>query len=228
MLALPGMKLGWIGVSGEAALVQKSMRTLEMMSDTFLPVNELVQFAVPTLLRGARPFMADYRAKVAGCRGLAVKALSQARNLSVVPPVGGFYAAVRWTGPERDEEQLLIDLLKESGFWRIPGYFYEMPGTHLVMTFVEELEVLARGIGSTGCVCRRVEIPARLVPKSFATGREAGRFKETGIRLAVRLGGIARRDGVLEVEWLSSNSEWKFTAIQTTIRRTGSNIRQRS
>ena len=36
MLALPGMKLGWIGVSGEPALVQKSMRTLEMMSDTFL------------------------------------------------------------------------------------------------------------------------------------------------------------------------------------------------
>ena len=146
MLALPGMKLGWIGVSGEAALVQKSMRTLEMMSDTFLPVNELVQFAAPTLLRGARPFMADYRSRVAGCRDLAVEALSQARNLSLVPPVGGFYASVRWTGPERDEEQLLIDFLKECRILAHPGYFYEMPGTHLVMTFVEELEVLARAV----------------------------------------------------------------------------------
>ena len=146
MLALPGMKLGWIGVSGEPALVQKSMRALEMMSDTFLPVNELVQFAVPTLLRGARSFVVDYRAKVAGCRELAVKTLSQARNLSVVPPVGGFYAAVRWTGPERDEEQWLIDLLKATGILAHPGYFYDMPGTHLVMTFVEKLEVLAQAL----------------------------------------------------------------------------------
>ncbi|HEU0008027.1 MAG TPA: pyridoxal phosphate-dependent aminotransferase [Terriglobia bacterium] len=146
MLALPGMKLGWIGVSGEAALVQKSMRTLEMMSDTFLPVNELVQFAVPTLLRQAGPFMTDYRSRVAGCRDLAVEALSQARNLSLVPPVGGFYASVRWTGPGRDEEQLLIDFLKECRILAHPGYFYEMPGTHLVMTFVEELEVVAKAL----------------------------------------------------------------------------------
>jgi hypothetical protein len=27
-----------------------------------------------------------------------------------------------------------------------PGYFYEMPGTHLVMTFVEELEVVAKAL----------------------------------------------------------------------------------
>jgi len=146
MLALPGMKLGWIGVSGEAALVQKSMRTLEMMSDTFLPVNELVQFAVPALLRAACPFMADYRNRVTSCRELAVKALSQARNLSLVPPVGGFYATVRWTGPDRDEEQLLIDLLTEYRILAHPGYFYEMPGTHLVMTFVERLEVLASAL----------------------------------------------------------------------------------
>ena len=146
MLALPGMKLGWIGVSGEPALVQKSMRTLEMLSDTFLPVNELVQFAVPNLLRTALPFMAEYRNKVAGCRELAVKALSQARNLTLVPPVGGFYAAVRWTGPERDEEQLLVDLLQECQILAHPGYFYEMRGTHIVMTFVEQPEVLSKAL----------------------------------------------------------------------------------
>ena len=146
MLALPGMKLGWIGVSGEPALVQKSMRTLEMLSDTFLPVNELVQFAVPNLLRTALPFMTEYRNKVAGCRNLAVEALSQAQNLTLVPPEGGFYAAVRWTGPERDEEQLLVDLLLECNILAHPGYFYEMRGTHIVMTFVEQPDVLLKAL----------------------------------------------------------------------------------
>jgi alanine-synthesizing transaminase len=143
MLALPGIKLGWIGVTGETALVQKAMRTLEMMSDTFLPVNELVQFAVPTLLREAGNFMGAYRSRVAECRAFTVKTLSCAGNLSFVPPAGGFYVSVRWTGPEHDEEQLLIDLLKECGILAHPGYFYDMSGTHLVFTFVEELEALS-------------------------------------------------------------------------------------
>jgi aspartate/methionine/tyrosine aminotransferase len=146
MLALPGLKLGWIGVSGEAALVQRAMRTFEMMSDTFLPVNELVQFAVPMLLREADDFRADYRSRVSACRDVAVKALSRARNLSFVLPAGGFYAALRWTGPERDEEQLLIDLLQECRILAHPGYFYDMPGTHLVLAFVEELNALAEAM----------------------------------------------------------------------------------
>jgi len=143
MLALPGIKLGWIGVSGETVLVQKAMRTLEMMLDTFLPVNELVQFAVPTLLREAGNFVRGYRSRVAACRDSTVKALSCAGNLSFVPPAGGFYVSLRWIGPEYVEEQLLIDLLKECGILAHPGYFYDMPGTHLVLTFVEELEVLS-------------------------------------------------------------------------------------
>ena len=146
ILALPGLKLGWIGVSGEPELVQKSMRTLEMLSDTFLPVNELVQFAVPNLLRTAPPFMIEYQNKVAACRNLAVDVLSGAKNLTLVPPEGGFYAAVCWTGPERDEEQLLIDLLLECNILAHPGYFYEMRGTHIVMTFVEQLDVLLRAL----------------------------------------------------------------------------------
>jgi aspartate/methionine/tyrosine aminotransferase len=151
MLALPGMKLGWIGVSGKTELVQKALRTLELMSDTFLPVNELAQFAVPMLLRGAGDFRADYRNRVAACRDLAVKTLSRSKNLSFVPPAGGFYLSLRWTGPERDEEQLLIDLLKQCGILAHPGYFYDMPGTHLVLAFVEELNVL------TGAMNKLVE-----------------------------------------------------------------------
>jgi len=147
MLALPGIKLGWIGVSGEEALVAKSMRTLEMISDTFLPVNELVQFAVPRLLRGSVAFQDAYRSQVAACLKVAINTLSQSRNLSLVPPSGGFYASVGWTGPERDEEQLLIEVLEKCRILAHPGYFYEMAGTHLVMTFVDQLEVLEAALG---------------------------------------------------------------------------------
>ncbi len=51
MLALPGLKIGWMAVSGDPSLVKKTMHALDMISDTFLPVNETAQFAVPALLR---------------------------------------------------------------------------------------------------------------------------------------------------------------------------------
>ena len=62
MFALPGMKIGWIGVSGDEHLVDKSLSALELISDTFLPVNETAQFAVPqNLCQRARDSLRDYK-----------------------------------------------------------------------------------------------------------------------------------------------------------------------
>src|SRR5262245_3989368 len=38
MFALPGIKVGWMAVSGEESLVKKSLAALDLISDTFLPV----------------------------------------------------------------------------------------------------------------------------------------------------------------------------------------------
>jgi aspartate/methionine/tyrosine aminotransferase len=46
-----------------------------------------------------------------------------------------------------DEEQLTIDLLKSSDILVHPGYFYDIPGTHIVLTFVHEANVLKRALG---------------------------------------------------------------------------------
>lgn len=146
MLALPGLKLGWMGVSGDPALVKKSMLALEMISDTFLPVNELVQFAAPDLFKMGRPFLSSYRETVRRCREVAVESLSGCESLALVPPQGGFHLTARWLGLERDEEQLAIDVLRNCGVLLHPGYFYDIPGTHLVMTFIQNLDVLKRSV----------------------------------------------------------------------------------
>src|SRR5205807_9595097 len=44
LFALPGMKIGWMAISGDKDLVRKSVAALELISDTFLPVNEIAQF----------------------------------------------------------------------------------------------------------------------------------------------------------------------------------------
>ena len=61
MFALPGIKIGWMAVSGDPALVKKAMPALDLMSDTFLPVNEIAQFAVPDIFRRGSDFLRSCR-----------------------------------------------------------------------------------------------------------------------------------------------------------------------
>jgi aspartate/methionine/tyrosine aminotransferase len=152
MLALPGLKLGWMAVSGEPSQVQRAIRALEMISDTFLPVNEVIQFAVPELFRMGENFLLGYQETIRQCRSVALKSLSNCHELSLIPPAGGFYLTASLTGAVHDEEQWVIDLLERCGVLVHPGYFYEIPGIHFVMSFVHEsgaLEQACRSILSS-------------------------------------------------------------------------------
>ena len=142
MFALPGLKLGWVAVSGDPEWVQKSLSTLELISDTFLPVNEMVQFAVPEIFLRGVTFLQIYKAWVKNCRNTAVEMLSQCRPVQLIPPSGGFYLTARVLGAEKDEGELAVDLLHKSKVLVHPGYFYDIPPSHLVMTFVQESQTL--------------------------------------------------------------------------------------
>jgi len=58
MLALPGLKIGWMAITGDPSRTRKAIRALDMISDTFLPVSEIAQAAVPHLLRDSKTFQA--------------------------------------------------------------------------------------------------------------------------------------------------------------------------
>jgi aspartate/methionine/tyrosine aminotransferase len=142
MLALPGLKLGWIVVSGDPQLVRKAMWTLEMMSDTFLPVNEPVQFAVPGIFQAGRDFLPIYQSWICQCRHTMLEVLSGREGLEFVPPRGGFYLTLQLPEDERSEDEIVIGLLEKAKVLVHPGHFYDMPPNHLVMTFVQEPDEL--------------------------------------------------------------------------------------
>jgi alanine-synthesizing transaminase len=142
MFALPGLKLGWIAVSGDHSRVKESLRTLELISDTFLPVNELVQFSVPAIFAGGKEFLSGYKNKIQWCREVAIDMLTEGVGITFTPPQGGFYISLKIADQEIDEENLIISLLEKSNVLVHPGYFYEMRTPHLVMTFTQEEPVL--------------------------------------------------------------------------------------
>ena len=138
MFALPGMKIGWIGVSGDEHLVNKSLAALELISDTFLPVNEIAQFAVPEIFARGQSFLSKYKAQIADCRNLAVHCLA---GCNFTPPAGGFYVTLSLS---KDEEQVALSLLRDEQILVHPGYFYDITPHHLVMTFIQSPQNLRR------------------------------------------------------------------------------------
>jgi hypothetical protein len=135
LLALPGMKLGWMAVTGPDAAVNRALTALERVSDALLPVNEIVQAAVPRLLADGRSFLSHYRQEIAQRRDEAVGLLAQASRVSIVPPRGGFYAALR-VSTTLDDEALALRILRTTGCLVHPGFFYELDPTHLVLSLV--------------------------------------------------------------------------------------------
>jgi len=152
MFALPGFKVGWAAVSGDMDLVGKAMSALELISDTFLPVNEIAQFAVPQIFSRGRAFLAGYKDWVAQCRSAALESLS---GCSLAEPGGGFYITLAL---DHDEEAAAARLLGESHILVHPGFYYDIPPNHLVMSFIEGPANIRRAFGRIAEVCRQREV----------------------------------------------------------------------
>ncbi len=157
MLALPGIKLGWMAVNGEPERVGQAMKALELISDTFLPVNEVVQAAVPRIMREGRPFLEWYRTEIHARWRRAEQILITSSRCDFVPPEGGFYVTLRLD--DLDEELAAEEILHHEHLLVHPGYFYDVKPDHLVLSFVQDPETAESAF--TRIVARLEQIRSR-------------------------------------------------------------------
>ncbi len=149
MLALPGLKLGWIAVTGKNNLVTKTIDALEIYNDTFLSANGLIQQALPDLLTNATKFLKNYFTQVQDQRELALQMLGKASKIKVYPPEGGFYLMARVHNQSQlSEEEWIIELMKQKGIFVYPGYFYDYASQdiHFIFSFLTKEKTLRQGL----------------------------------------------------------------------------------
>ncbi|MBN2320818.1 MAG: pyridoxal phosphate-dependent aminotransferase [Acidobacteria bacterium] len=140
MFALPGMKFGWMALSGEQNRVRQAMRALEIISDTFLPVNEVIQAASPEIFRQGESVRIDFALRIGECWNIAERYLESTGCCSYIKPGGGFYVTLHLDG--LDEEKAAEYILNKNHILIHPGYFYDMKSSHLVLSFVQKPEIL--------------------------------------------------------------------------------------
>ncbi len=141
--ALPQLKLGWCVVSGPEPLVSQSSARLELIADTFLSVGTPVQLAAPRLLELRHGLQAQLLARVEANEAALRAARGADAGWDLLAREGGWSAILRV--PDRlGEEALCLELLGR-GVLAQPGYFYELPRSHLVLSLLAPTGEFARG-----------------------------------------------------------------------------------
>jgi aspartate/methionine/tyrosine aminotransferase len=139
MFALPGMKFGWAAVTGRQDLVIRSLRSLELISDTFLPVNEIVQEAAAPIFQVGQAFQPSYVEELRARYQLLRRFLLEGATLNFVEPGGGFYLTLRLDG---NEDRIAEMILQEARMLVHPGHYYDIEGDHLVLSFCQRPEAI--------------------------------------------------------------------------------------
>lgn len=133
MFSLPGLKGAWMAVEGDPARTGPFLRALEYLSDTFLPVSEPTQAAIPRLLAEGlgetRRFAAEYTRRMGD-----LVAAWRAEGVPAAMPQAGVYLPVGGCAPRPDDA--CLRLLRSTGILVHPGGLYDLPGNHVVMTAV--------------------------------------------------------------------------------------------
>lgn len=143
LVGLPQLKLGWIVVGGPARLRAEAELRLEHLADTYLSVAAPVQHAAPRLLALVDDVGAQIAARVRENRAaLAAAVAGSAAQLLAAD--GGWSAIVR-VPSTRSEEAWVLELL-DDGVLVHPGYFFDLPPAHLVLSLLVDPATLAAAL----------------------------------------------------------------------------------
>jgi len=144
MFGLPDLKLGWIAISGTS--VRDYEKRLELLNDTYLGANYLVQSMLSAIFEEGAGFVEHMRTRICACIDCALLLLSKNRRITISRPDGGYYLFPKIDTGE-DEEELVLRLLKNCGVLVHPGYFYDCDeGAHIMISCLTEIERLSEGL----------------------------------------------------------------------------------
>ncbi len=161
VVGTPQVKLGWIRLSGEAALVRAASERLGFIADAYLSASTPAQLAAETLLRERRPIQSRIIERLEGNHRAAEMAFGQASPARLLPREGGWSLVLRLPDDE-DEEELAYLLLVDDHVVVQPGYFYDFPeGEHLVLSLIPPADEFAEGVQ---CVASRIAGRAQATP----------------------------------------------------------------
>ncbi|MGB2518876.1 pyridoxal phosphate-dependent aminotransferase [Shewanella algae] len=151
-----GFRVGWMMLSGNLKAARSYIEGLEMLSSMRLCANVPNQHAIQTALGGYQSIneLTAIDGRLTQQRDICYELLNQIPGVSVVKPKGAMYAFPRIDSKRfglRDDERLVLDLLKEKKILLVQGTAFNWPEPdHLRVVFLPHKEDLQRALLAFG------------------------------------------------------------------------------
>lgn len=143
--ALPQLKLSWMAVSGAENLVQRALGQLDLITDTYLSVNDVTQHGLPALLTVAEERRGLVFERLQQNRGTLGELLRSAPEISALPTEGGWCQVLRLPNVLSEQEWVLGFL--KSGVLVQPGWFYDFPDeAWVIVSLLTEPRIFSEGL----------------------------------------------------------------------------------
>jgi alanine-synthesizing transaminase len=146
---VPGWRIGWGIVSGEAAVVKQYAEGIQRLLRARLCANHPEQYAIKPALEGPQDHLIEVRKKLRSRRDLTVQWCNSTPRVSCVSPRGAFYAYPRIDIPEGDDV-FVKELILQKHVMVVHGSgFGQKPGTkHFRIVFLPDEQTLAKAYGA--------------------------------------------------------------------------------
>ncbi|MCZ4338096.1 pyridoxal phosphate-dependent aminotransferase [Shewanella colwelliana] len=151
-----GFRVGWMMLSGNLKAAKSYIEGLDMLASMRLCSNVPNQHAIQTALGGYQSInelvAPDGRLTIQ--RDTCYELLNQIPGVSVKKPKGALYAFPKLDAKKfnlRDDERLVLDLLKEKKILLVQGSAFNWPEpNHLRVVFLPHKEDLEKALGDFG------------------------------------------------------------------------------
>lgn len=143
--ALPQLKLSWMAVSGAENLVQRALGQLDLITDTYLSVNDVTQHGLPALLTAAEERRGLVFERLQRNGRTLGELLRSAPEISALPTEGGWCQVLRLPNVLSEQEWVLGFL--KSGVLVQPGWFYDFPDeAWVIVSLLTEPRIFSEGL----------------------------------------------------------------------------------
>jgi alanine-synthesizing transaminase len=148
---VPGWRIGWGIVSGEAATVKNYNEGIQRLLRARLCANHPEQYAIKPALEGPQDHLIEVRKKLRSRRDLTVQWCNSTPRVSCVSPRGAFYAYPRIDIPEGDDV-FVKELIVQKHVMVVHGSgFGQKPGTkHFRIVFLPDEKTLSKAYAAIG------------------------------------------------------------------------------
>ena len=146
--ALPGFKLSWLTFYGQDKAVKPLYQAVEYLADTFLTLNQLSQTVLPEIIKNSINWRYKFAQQVEKNSRLATRLLRKVKHLKLHKPDGGFYCLLEASSAQKTDQDLVLDLLKQTGVYLHPGHYYGLKpeSKYLVLCFLQDPRVLTSSL----------------------------------------------------------------------------------